>query len=52
MRYADRYSLDLGEADMQVVPIKANGINAPFAGGHQPLFHDQFAALYQYYTVV
>ena len=46
MRYADRMELDLNNAGIQSIHWRANGIFAPLAGGHQPLFHDQFAALY------
>lgn len=53
LKYVDFYAFP-GAAFLEMFEMRGNNINDPnfTAGGHQPLGHDQFAALYKRYRVI
>lgn len=54
LKYVDSFTFDPAAGISAVHAFRANSIYDPdtFAGGHQPLGHDQWASFYNHYVVV
>lgn len=54
LRYSESFTLDAGMGTIASYAFRANSLYDPnYTGtGHQPMFFDQWAALYQHYNVV